>query len=464
MRNKFLASLIGLVGAASLHAQSAIPPDMKTSIDKVVTDLLGKTGAPSASIAVVAGGKLVYANAYGTARIEPQLMATAGMRYSVGSISKQFTVAAILLLAEQGEISLDDKLVRWLPELTRARDVSIRQLLSMTAGYQDYWPQDYVMPTMLKPVTSNEIVERWGKIPLDFEPGTKWQYSNTNYVIAGMVVEKVAGEPLFSFLQKRILGPLQMKSATNTDDAALGPDDPQRYLRYAGGPLRVAPKEGRGWLFAAGELAMTASDLAKWDITLIDESLLRPESYRQMKTEVHLASGVGSGYGLGVSLALTNARRLVSHSGEVSGFTATNDVFPDERVAVAVLTNMDATSASQQIASKIESIVFAQSEPGMTAALEKMRNIFASLQRGKLDRPLFTANANAYFTDEAIADFAAALGPLGTPQEFTQSAQSLRGGMTLRRYEIKFPAKTLHLTTLIMPDGKIEQYQIASAE
>lgn len=464
MRNKILASFILLFGAASLQTQSAIPADMKTSIDKAVTDLLAKSEAPSASIAVVEGGKVVYANAYGTARVEPERRATADMRYSIGSISKQFTAAAILLLAEKGEISLDDKLARWLPELTRARDVSIRQLLSMTAGYQDYWPQDYVMPIMLKPVTTSEIVERWGKIPLDFEPGTKWQYSNTNYVIAGMIVEKITGEPLFSFLQKRILGPLQMKSATNTDDAALGPDDPQRYLRYAGGPLRVAPKEGRGWLFAAGELALTASDLAKWDISFIDESLLRSESYRQMETEARLASGVGSGYGLGVSLALTNARRLVSHGGEVSGFTATNDVFPDERVAVAVLTNMDATSASQQIASKIESIVFAQSEPGMTAALEKMRNIFASLQRGKLDRSLFTANANAYFTDEAIADFAAALGPLGTPQEFTQSAQSLRGGMTLRRYGIKFPAKALRLTTFIMPDGKIEQYQIAIAE
>ena len=464
MRNKIFAALIVLFGATSLHTQSAIPTGLKTSIDQAVTDLLAKTQAPSASIAVVEGGNLVYANAYGIAHAEPERMATPDMRYSIGSISKQFTAAAILLLAEEGKISLDDKLVRWLPDLTQARDVSIRELLSMTSGYQDYWPQDYVMPTMLNPVSSSEIVERWGKIALDFEPGTKWQYSNTNYVIAGLIVEKVAGEPFFSFLQKRILTPLQMKSAMNRDDGALGPDDPQRYLRYAGGPLRVAPKEGRGWLFAAGELAMTASDLAKWDISLIDESLLRPESYRQMETEVRLASGVGSGYGLGVSLALPNARRLVSHGGEVSGFTATNDVFPDERVAVAVLTNMDATTASQQIASKIESIVFAQSEPGMTEALEKMKNIFASLQQGKLDRSLFTANANAYFTDGAITDCAAALGPLGTPQEFTQCAQSLRGGMTLRRYLIKFPAKTLRLTTFIMPDGKIEQYQIAIAE
>ncbi|HEY2800015.1 MAG TPA: serine hydrolase domain-containing protein, partial [Chthoniobacterales bacterium] len=293
---------------------------------------------------------------------------------------------------------------------------------------------------------------------------TKWQYSNTNYVIAGMIVEKITGEPLFSFVRKHILEPLQMKSATNTDEAALGPDDPQRYLRYAGGPLRVAPKEGAGWMFAAGELAMTASDLAKWDISLMNESLLPLASYREMETEVRLTNGVGTGYGLGVGLALANGRRRVSHSGEVSGFTAENDVFPDDHVAVAVLTNMDATGASHDIASKIEEIVFAQSEPGMTAALEKMKGIFAGLQHGQIDRSLFTANANAYFDKQAIADFAATLGPLGEPKSFEQTAQGLRGGMTLRRYTIKFPNKTLRLTTFIMSTGKIEQYQIAPSE
>lgn len=437
---------------------------MKGEIDKAVRDLLAKTGAPSASIAVVMDGKLLYAQAYGIARVAEKLKATPDMPYSIGSISKQFTAAAILLLAQEGKLSLDDKLERWLPELTRAKDVSIRELLAMTSGYQDFWPQDYVMPMMLKPITPEEIVKRWGTIPLDFEPGTKWQYSNTNYVIAGAIVEKVAGDPVFSFVQKRILEPLQMKSAINSDTGPLGPDGPQRYLRYAGGPLRIAPKEGAGWMFAAGELAMTPSDLAKWDISLIEQSLLQPESYREMETEVRLASGVGSSYGLGVHLSLTNARRQVSHGGEVSGFTATNDVYPDERVAVAVFTNMDATGASSEIASRVEDIVFAQNEPGRTAALAQMKSIFSSLQRGKLDRALFTDNANAYFTREAIADFAAALRPLGAPKAFAQTAQGLRGGMTMRRYDIKFARKTLRLTTFILPDGKIEQYQIATTD
>src|SRR5262249_37342712 len=149
------------------------------AIDKAVNEILTKTGAPSASIAVVKDGKIIYTHAYGMARIEPPLPAAAEMRYSIGSISKQFTSPAILMLAEQGKLTLADTLVRWFPDLTRANDVTIRQLLSMTSGYQDFWPQDYVMPRMLEPVTAQEILNEWAKKPLDFEPGSKWQYSNT---------------------------------------------------------------------------------------------------------------------------------------------------------------------------------------------------------------------------------------------------------------------------------------------
>src|SRR5205823_5770607 len=172
--------------------------------DQAVNEILTKTGAPSASVAVVRDGKLLYARAYGLASLEPKTPATPQMRYSIGSISKQFTASAILMLAEEGKLSLDDKVVRWLPELTRANEVTIRQVLSMTSGYQDFWPQDYVMPGMLESTTAQGIVQGWAEKPLDFEPGTRWQYSNTNYVIAGMIVERVSGMPLLDFLQKRV--------------------------------------------------------------------------------------------------------------------------------------------------------------------------------------------------------------------------------------------------------------------
>ncbi|MCU1347623.1 MAG: beta-lactamase [Acidobacteria bacterium] len=457
-------SIAALLLTTTLSAQSTLPAEMRASIDKAAAEILAKTGAPSASVAVVKDGKVAYVQAYGSATIDPPRAATAQMRYSIGSISKQFTAAAILLLAEEGKLSLDDKVIRWLPELTRSGDVTIRQLLSMTSGYQDFWPQDYVMPMMLQPVEAQAILNGWAKKPLDFEPGAKWQYSNTNYVVAGVIVEKVAGMPLLEFLRKRVFTPLEMTTVADTDQAPLGGGEPSRYLRYALGPLRPAPKEGRGWMFAAGELAMTAGDLARWDVSMIDESILKPESYRAMMTEVPLTSGVSSRYGLGVSIATVDSRRQISHGGEVSGFTARNDVYPDQRAAVAVLTNLDATNASEQLAAKIGTILFATNDSSTQAAFDQVKAIFAGLQKGTIDRSLFTANASSYFTPQAVADFASSLAPLGAPQEFTQSAQSLRGGMTLRRYRLKFPAKTLRLWTFTMPDGKLEQLQIAAAE
>jgi D-alanyl-D-alanine carboxypeptidase len=452
------------VAAAPLSAQEALSAEMRANIDKAVGDILTRSGAPSASIAVVKDGRIAYLHAYGMARLEPQTPATPEMRYSIGSISKQFTAAAILMLAEEGKLSLDDRLVRWMPELTRASDVTIREILSMTSGYQDFWPQDYVMPRMLEPVAAQEILDGWARKPLDFEPGTKWQYSNTNYVIAGLIVEKVSGMPLLDFLQKRVFTPLHMTTVANTDQAPLGPEDPARHLRYALGPLRPAPKEGKGWMFAAGELSMTAHDLALWDVSLIDQTVMRPASYRQMETEVQLASGAGSRYGLGVSVAMTDGRRMISHGGEVSGFTARNDVYPDDRAAVVVLTNLDATNASEQIAAKIGTLLFITTDSGTQKALDQARRTFEGLQHGKLDRSLFTTNANAYFDEQAVRDFASSLAPLGAPQEFTQQTQSLRGGMTLRRFRVKFPQKTLRITTFAMPDGKLEQYQVAAVE
>jgi CubicO group peptidase (beta-lactamase class C family) len=457
-------ALLGLILIVGGHpaAQEALTSEVQAAFDRAAADVLRQTGAPSASIAVVRAGSIAYLHAYGTATISPAVPAATSMRYSIGSISKQFTAAAVLLLVEEGRLSLDDKVARWFPDLTQADEVSVRQLLSMTSGYQDFWPEDYVMPPMLEPVTPRAILDRWARKPLDFNPGTKWQYSNTNYVIAGLIVEQVSGQPLFEFLRQRIFAPLKMSSVVNSDIAPLGPDDPARYLRYALGPARPAPKEGAGWMFGAGELAMTATDLARWDIATIAHSLLQPSSYQQMQTETVLANGAGTRYGLGVSVGTSNGKRVISHSGEVSGFTARNTIYPDDDVAVVVLTNLDATTASSQLATRIEGLVFKQGDASVSPQAEQARSVFEGLQRGRLDRSLFTPNANAYFSRQALDDFQSSLRGLGTPREFSEVSGAERGGMAFREYRIAFKQKTLRVTTYTMPDGKLEQYIVAT--
>ncbi len=183
-------------------------------MDRVVEEWLASTGAPSASIAIVQDGRLTYAKAYGAARLKPKVSATLATRYALDSVSKQFTAAALLLLAEQGKLSLDDPLAQWFPELRAAAAVTLRQLLTHTSGIRDYWPQDFLTPEMTRPTTTNAIIDEWAQRPLDFEPGTQWQYSNTGYVLAAAVVEKVSGETLFEFLQQHVFAPLHMAHVT----------------------------------------------------------------------------------------------------------------------------------------------------------------------------------------------------------------------------------------------------------
>jgi D-alanyl-D-alanine carboxypeptidase len=448
-------------GSSATEGTNSLPPEISKKIDDATTKMLSESGVPSASIAVVKDGKWAYTKAYGLADIASHRPATTSMIYSIGSISKQFTAASILLLVEEGKLSLDDPVGRWLPDLTRANEVTIRQVLSMTSGYQDFWPQDYVMPSMMKPASPEEILKGWAQKPLDFESGTKWQYSNTNYVAAGVIVERLSGLSVIDFLRRRVFDLLGMKTVFDCDSSALPPEAPTRYHRYGLGPARPAPKEGKGWLFAAGELAMTASDLAKWDISMIEQAILQPQSYREMERPELLKNGASGQYGLGVGVSLVNGRRVLAHGGEVSGFTAQNTVYPDDRAAVIVLTNMDANRASVNLANKIGEIILAP--PGNRDLLAKAKAILVGLQNAKIDRSLFTDNANAYFDQQCLHDLASSLAPLGVPTDFELVSEGLRGGMTACRYRAKFQKKTLEIGTYTMPDGKLEQY-IVSAE
>ena len=458
-----LAALLSVNIAA--QAVDTLDPAIKARVYRIATQVLEQTGVPSASVAVVDHGKLVYTHAYGSARIASDtaaaVPATPEMRYSIGSISKQFTAAAILLLQEEGKLTLDDPVGKYIPGLTEGDKVTIRQILSHTSGYQDYWPEDYVMTPMLHPETAQQILDTWAKKPLDFEPGTKWQYSNTNFVIAGRIVETITGAPLMDLLVNRIFRPLGMKSVWNSDEAKLTSVDATAYYRHALGPLRVAPKEGRGWMFAAGELAMTAHDLALWDESLIAQTVLKPDTYKQMFTEVKLKDGKGTHYGLGVEVVDRGGHRSIEHSGEVSGFVSDNQVLVDDGVAVAVLTNQDAVGAASMITRLAAPAVL---NAPLSAPEQQAIDIFHGLQQGKIDRSLLATNLSDYFTPEAISDYKQSLAPLGEPLTFRQASEQLRGGMTFHAFQIVYPGKRLTLTTYTYPDGKLEQYLIAPAE
>ncbi|MGD8319493.1 MAG: serine hydrolase domain-containing protein, partial [Gemmatimonadota bacterium] len=434
---------------------------LTAAVDSIAAAVLEESGVPSASVAVVRQARTEYLKAYGTARLVPRTAASTDMRYAIGSISKQFTAAAVLLLQQEGELSLDDPVAKWYPELTRADDITLRNLLTHTSGYSDFWPHDYVPTMMQTAIDPDSVIARWAGAPLDFEPGTKWEYSNTNFVLAGRIVEKITGMPLFSFLEERVFEPLGMGSVVNFDQGRMTDADPAGYRRFGLGPLRPALPEGAGWMLGAAELAMTPADLARWDVSLMRESLLAPASYRQMERDMLLADGLPTGYGLAVDVASMSGHRLIAHSGEVSGFVSYNYVFPDDSAAVVVLTNQMAAPAAGAIARAVARVMFTAPDPLTEARTARARSILEGFQHGTIDRSLFTRTANEYFTEQGLKDLQEGLAPLGAPLSFVQTSSSDRGGMIMRNYRVRFQDRTLRVWTFEWPDGSIEQYQIA---
>ncbi len=455
-----LQCLIAPAIAAGLDA--ATPSPLIPRVDAAVKAVLERTGVPSASIALVRDSSVIYAQAYGFAELSPQRAAAPEMRYAVGSISKEFTAAALLLLQEAHELSIDDAAGKWVQGMGPAAKASIRSLLSHTSGVRDFWPQDYDPPELLMPVKPQQIVARWADQPLDFSPGSAWQYSNTGYTIAGMIAERVAGKPLFQFLQERVFTPLRMTSVVDFDAGPLPAGDATGYMRYALGPPRPAAKEGRGWLFAAGELAMTASDLARWDIAVIQHKVLSEASYRDLTTEVRLNNGAGTRYALGLGVALQSGKRVLRHGGEVGGFTAENRIYPDEGLAIVVLTNEDSTGASNTIADALADLMLVAESPADASAIKSAKEMFEQLQQGRVDVRQLTANARSYFTDQALADFHASLGPLGEPESFALKSGGQRGGFAVRDYEVAFAHRIVDVIVRSTADGMVEQFTVSA--
>ncbi len=470
-RSAWLAAAFIAIAPAHARAQATntLPPELAAKVRSAVTEVIARTNVPSAEVGIVQNGRIVYVAAFGHARLSPPLPASPDMHYAIGSISKQFTVAAVMLLAQEGKLSIDDPVSKYLPELTRANEVTLRNLMSHTSGYEDYAPQDYTIPVWTKPSTAEAIVHEWATKPLDFDPGTQYQYSNTNFNIVGLIVEKVSGQPFWAFLSSRVLVPLGL---THTIDLDTQHDqlEPTGYFRHALGPLRPALMEAPGWYFADGEMAMPVGDLLTWDISVMNETLLAPASYAAMETPMTLKNGRQIGYGLGLSVGVLNGHRMVSHGGEVGGFVASNTVLLDDKIAVAVLTNQEASPAAGAIGRALSALMLAAAPDtgaaaeGTATAEALARRVLAGLQKGTIDRTQFTVNANFYFDSTAIADYASSLAPLGAIKTLRQTSKSLRGGMTYRAFAVEFAggAKVM-ISTYATDDGKFEQFLVEPA-
>jgi CubicO group peptidase (beta-lactamase class C family) len=296
------------------------------------------------SLAVIEDGKVALEKQYGLASIRRKTPVNADSEFAIGSVSKQFTAACILLLQEDGKLSLTDPVGKFFPDMTDSGTITIRDLLNHVSGYLDWYPLDYLDSRLAHDVPSEYVRHTYGTMPLDFQPGSFYSYSNTGYLIAAMIVEKASGKRFFDFLSQRILKPLRMDHTYEYRQT--GPRFTERYTRFFQAPLEVAVKEAPGWCLGAGGLVSTPDDLAKWDIALMNGQVLKPNSWALMTQPRTLSGGGTSMYALGLVASHYKGHVIYVHSGGMAGSITENLICPDTRRGFAWTCNSDVADTS----------------------------------------------------------------------------------------------------------------------
>ncbi|MCC5981656.1 MAG: beta-lactamase family protein [Oceanicaulis sp.] len=361
---KRLLALIVLplaVWAFGLPAAGATPfnaAQAQSAADAFAAALLEEGEAPGLAIAIARAGAPVLVRGYGYANLEHGVPVGEDTVFRIGSVTKQFTAAAILLLAEEGRLSLDDTVETYFPDFPRAEDITIRQLLQHTAGVSNYTSRDGFMADTAPLHHDRERMLAYiaAADPLyDFEPGTGWSYSNSGYILLDYIAEDAAGQPLADFLRERIFNPLGLND-TRMDDAAeilarraqgydSAEDTPSGFTNTAHLSLSVAA--------GAGAMRSTARDLALWMQALLDGEVVSPASLALMLEPARLKDGslassalenppaalAGMNYGLGIMTGERDGRRFIGHGGSINGFNASLIHYPDEATTIVLLVN-----------------------------------------------------------------------------------------------------------------------------
>ncbi|MDG2531945.1 serine hydrolase domain-containing protein [Caulobacter endophyticus] len=469
-----LAAALAALAPVCVLAQPLSPAEI-AAVDAAAAKALADSPTPSLSVAVVRGGRLAFAKAYGLKRLDPPAPAEVDARYNIGSVSKQFTAAVVLRLADQGRLSLDDKAADHVARLSGADRITLRQALDHTAGYNSYFMLDFMPAEGERPVDPSQIARRWGAAPLDFAPGDRWAYSNTGYVVAGLVAQQASGRSLPALLDDEIFAPLGMTSAGAAYERPLGPADAVGYARIATASPRAAPTIGRGWEFAAGGLAMSASDLARWDMAMLEGRLLTPAAWTALATPARLNDGTLTDYGLGVYVDTARGRRRIRHDGLTSGFAAENRVYPDDGAAIVVLANADFGAAPRQVADAIEAILLPAGAAASAvapppapaaapaideAALATAKALRRQLADGTLDRTRLTPELSAHLDGAVLADYRASLRALGEPTAFVQLRHDEIGGLRASLYEVAWEKMKLIGVLRLAPDGTVASFAL----
>jgi CubicO group peptidase (beta-lactamase class C family) len=340
-----------LVLSLLLTITSVVRPAAADAVDDLVRYQMSRHPVPGLALEIIRDGKPMKIAAYGLANLEWRAPVTPDTEFEIGSITKQFTAAGVLLLAQERKLSVDDKISRYLkdtPEIWSG--ITLRHLLTHTSGIKNYTALDGFELT--RHLTQAQFIRKLGGYPLDFAPGEKWSYCNSGFNLLGFVIENVSGEDYWKFMRERIFRPLGMSSTTNRDPRAIIPSRASGYESDAGGDY-VNRDSDLTDVFSAGAIVSTVGDLAKWNAALDAQALLTKASQQAMWAPVRLNDGTAHLYGFGWFLDPFNGRQNIGHSGSTSGFSASFQRFPNDRLSVIVLTNSNEEGIATRVAKDI---------------------------------------------------------------------------------------------------------------
>jgi CubicO group peptidase (beta-lactamase class C family) len=443
-------SIAVVVFTSGLNSQISAQDATTAKVDDYMKTEMQRQRIPGASLVVVKDGQIILAKGYGLSNVELQVPAKPETIFQSGSMGKQFTATAVMMLVEAGKLSLSDPITKYFTDAPAAwKDITVRHLLTHTAGTTDY-PNDF---DFRRDYTEDELLKRAEAIPLAFQPGEKWSYSNLGYVLLGILIHKVSGQFYGDFLQERVFKPLGMTTARIISEADIVPNRAGGY-RLVKGELKnqewVSPSLNTT---ADGALYLTVYDMAKWDAALYTEKLLKRSSLDQMWTPVKLNNGKTSAYGFGWSLSEVRGHRIVEHGGAWQGFKSCIARYVDDKLTVVVFANL-----SQANPGRIVYGVAGIYDSGLTPEPRPIE-IIQNAMAGTLEPGLFTVEAWTLISGKAAQMSAQlkALSPLNTIELVERTEEA---GIRLYRYRLKYKDAKLIFVMGLNKEGKIARLNL----
>lgn len=444
-----------LLLTAAAHSQPA-------QIDAAVEKLMKSRRVPAVSLAVIRDGKVVYSKGYGYSDLENGVKATPATVYEVGSITKQFTSALVMMLVEEGKVKLDEPVRTYMPDLPEAwKEVTVRQLLTHTSGIKSYTSLSAFRSQIRERIDHEGMINLLKDEKLDFAPGTKWSYNNSGYYLLGMLLEKLTGKRYADLLRERIFTPLGMTSTRYNDLRAVIPNRAHGYDLQSLLPPANTMVIDMSWPFSAGAIVASVEDFAKWDAALYPGKLFKAETLEQMWTPVKLPDGTNTHYGFGWMITDLSGERAVGHGGDINGFNAYFVRVPSKHLAVAAFCNA-APGITELITARVLQVVDKSLKPAEPkgindpdpATTTRLRKVFDDILKGKIDQSAFDSRTLSILQGR-LAPLQNEVGEDGPTRKFYLTSTEMRGPRKVLIYYALLETRAVQVTLILNEDGKI---------